>query len=169
MPKSVEWGSGKLVLNFCSCFCQFEKTVVTSEQWPWFILIPQHVHVQPCPFLLMTQPQILYFIDVIALELLNIANIACRQAQSCPPLCDPMNCSPPGFSVHRIFQARILEVGCHLLLQGIFPTQGPSVCLLHWQQIVYHCATWEALILLIAAMKTDLAFAPVLLPPAVVN
>ena len=56
MPKSVEWGSGKLVLNFCSCFCQFEKTVVTSEQWPWFILIPQHVHVQPCPFLLMTQP-----------------------------------------------------------------------------------------------------------------
>ena len=30
-------------------------------------------------------------------------------AQSCPTLCDPMNCSPPGFSVHGIFQARILE------------------------------------------------------------
>ena len=29
-------------------------------------------------------------------------------AQSCPPLCDPMDCSPPGSSVHRIFQARIL-------------------------------------------------------------
>ena len=29
--------------------------------------------------------------------------------QSCPILCDPMGCSPPGFSVHGIFQARILE------------------------------------------------------------
>ena len=30
-------------------------------------------------------------------------------AQSCPTLCDPMDCSLPGFSVHGIFQARILE------------------------------------------------------------
>ena len=30
-------------------------------------------------------------------------------AQSCPTLCDPMNCSPPGSSVHGIFQARILR------------------------------------------------------------
>ena len=29
--------------------------------------------------------------------------------QSCLTLCDPMNCSPPGSSVHRIFQARVLE------------------------------------------------------------
>ena len=30
-------------------------------------------------------------------------------AQSCPTLCDPMSCSPPGSSVHAIFLARILE------------------------------------------------------------
>ena len=30
-------------------------------------------------------------------------------AQSCLTLCDPMDCSPPGFSVHGIFQAWILE------------------------------------------------------------
>ena len=30
-------------------------------------------------------------------------------AQSCPTLCDPMDCSPPGFSVHGVLQARILE------------------------------------------------------------
>ena len=30
-------------------------------------------------------------------------------AKSCPTLCDPMNCSPPGSSVHEISQARILE------------------------------------------------------------
>ena len=32
-------------------------------------------------------------------------------AQSCPTLNDPMNCSPPGSSVHGIFQARVLEWG----------------------------------------------------------
>ena len=31
--------------------------------------------------------------------------------QSCPTLCDPMHCSLPGSSVHRIFQARVLEWG----------------------------------------------------------
>jgi len=30
-------------------------------------------------------------------------------AQSCPTLCDSMDCSPPGSSVHGIFQARVLE------------------------------------------------------------
>ena len=30
-------------------------------------------------------------------------------AQSCPRPCDPMDCSPPGSSVHRILQARKLE------------------------------------------------------------
>ena len=30
-------------------------------------------------------------------------------AQSCPTLNDPMDCSPPGSSVHGIFQARVLE------------------------------------------------------------
>ena len=31
------------------------------------------------------------------------------RTQSCPTLCDPMDCSPPGSSVHGIFQERILE------------------------------------------------------------
>ena len=34
---------------------------------------------------------------------------SCLVTQSCPTLCDFMDCSPPGSSVHRIFQARILE------------------------------------------------------------
>ena len=32
-------------------------------------------------------------------------------AQLCPTLCDPMDCSPPGSSVHGIFQAKVLEWG----------------------------------------------------------
>ena len=44
-----------------------------------------------------------------------------------------MDCSPPGSSVHGILQAR---VGCHALLQGVFPIQGWNPHLLfylHWQ------------------------------------
>ena len=44
----------------------------------------------------------------------------CVVAKSGPTLCNPMDCSPPGASVHEIFQARVLVVGCHFLLQGIF-------------------------------------------------
>ena len=32
----------------------------------------------------------------------------CEVAQPCPTLCDPVDCSPPGSSVHEILQARIL-------------------------------------------------------------
>ena len=39
-------------------------------------------------------------------------------AQSCPTLCDPMNCSPSSFSVHGILQARILEWGAILFFRG---------------------------------------------------
>ena len=59
-----------------------------------------------------------------------------KSLQSCSTLCNPMDCSPPGSSVPGILQTRITEVGCHALLQGIFPAQGLKpylLCLLHWQ------------------------------------
>ena len=59
-------------------------------------------------------------------------------AQSCLTLCNPMDCSPPDFSVHGILQARTLEWVAHSLLQGVFPTQGSSSSLLHCRQILYH-------------------------------
>ena len=45
-------------------------------------------------------------------------------------LCDPVSSNLPGFSVHGIFQARML--GCHFLFQGIFPIQESNLHLLHW-------------------------------------
>ena len=45
-------------------------------------------------------------------------------AQSCPTLCDPMDCSPPGSSVHGDSPGKNTGVGCHALLQGTFLTQG---------------------------------------------
>ena len=38
-----------------------------------------------------------------------VAVVCCLGAQSCLTLCDPLDCSPPGFPVHGISQARILE------------------------------------------------------------
>ena len=51
--------------------------------------------------------------------------------QSCLAVCDLMDCSSPGSSVHGISQNT--GVGCHFLLQGIFLTQGLNPGLLHWQ------------------------------------
>ena len=44
-------------------------------------------------------------------------------------LCNRVDCSLPGSSVHRILQART-GVSCHALLQRIFPTQGQNECFL---------------------------------------
>ena len=38
--------------------------------------------------------------------------------QSCPTLCDPMDCSLPGSSIHGIFQARVLEWGAMSFSRG---------------------------------------------------
>ena len=45
-------------------------------------------------------------------------------AQSCPTLSDPMDCSLPGYSVHGIFQARVLEWGA--IAFSAFFSEGPS-------------------------------------------
>ena len=62
---------------------------------------------------------------------------ACVHAKSlrfCPTLCDPMNCS---LATRLIclwnFLGKNTGVGCWFLLQGIFPTQGSNLHLLHWQ------------------------------------
>ena len=64
------------------------------------------------------------------------ARACTKSLQSCPTLCNPLDYSPPGFSVHGFSRQEYTKVGCHALLQGIFLTQGsnpPLLCLLDWQ------------------------------------
>ena len=61
--------------------------------------------------------------------------------QSCPTLCNPMDCSPSGSSVHGISPGKNTGVGCHFLLQGIFPTQELNLHLLNW--FFTTSTTWE--------------------------
>ena len=79
---------------------------------------------------------ILSFVFVI--ECLSVTCCCCLVAQSCLTLCDPMDCSPPGSSVHGDSPGKNTGVGCLALLQGIFPTQGLNPGLLHCRWILYH-------------------------------
>ena len=69
---------------------------------------------------------------------------ACVCAQPCLTLCDPMDCSLPGSSVHGIFQARLLE---RVASRGSSrPRDWTYVSWISWigRRIINHCATWEA-------------------------
>ena len=64
--------------------------------------------------------------------------MVCLVAQSCPTLCDPMDCSPPGSSVHGDSPGKNTGVACHSLLQGISPSQGSNPDLPDCRWILYH-------------------------------
>ena len=59
--------------------------------------------------------------------------------QSCPTLCDSMDCRLPDSSGNSpwSFSGKNTGVGCHFLLQGIFPTQGSNPGLHHCRQTLY--------------------------------
>ena len=61
----------------------------------------------------------------------------CLVAQPCLTLCDPLDCSPPGSSVHGDSPGKNTGAGCHALLQGIFPNQGLNPGLPHCRKILY--------------------------------
>ena len=63
--------------------------------------------------------------------------VLCLVAQSCPTLCNPINCSLQNSSVHRDSSGKNTGVSCHALLQGIFPTQGSNPGLPHYRRILY--------------------------------
>ena len=52
--------------------------------------------------------------------------VLCLVTQSCLTLYDPMDCIPPGSSVHWDSPGKNPGVGCHSLFQGIFLTQGSN-------------------------------------------
>ena len=89
----------------------------------------------------------LYYVSLCVCECVCVCAVLCLVAQSCPTLCNPMDCSLPGSTVHGDSLGKNTGVGCHALFQGIFPTQG-------WNLSLYVSAlasrfittsdTWEA-------------------------
>ena len=77
------------------------------------------------------------------------SSVRAKSLQLCLTLCNPVVCSPPGFSFHGILHARRLEWVSISISMRIFPTQGSNLYLLHllnWQAGSPTSTTWEALI-----------------------
>ena len=109
---------------FASAIQQCESAVCTHRSLPWWTSPPSphpsvvtepHAEV-PVPYnsfplaICYTRGRVYVSMlkDFPPLFLLSWSEEV-RLLQSCPTLCDPMDCSPPGSSVHEILQARILE------------------------------------------------------------
>ena len=63
--------------------------------------------------------------------------------QSCPTLCNPINCSPPGSSLHGDSPGKNTGADYHSLLQGIFLTQWSNLDFLHCSGFFTTSATWR--------------------------
>ena len=53
--------------------------------------------------------------------------VCAKSLQSCPAPCNPMDCGPPRLLCPWNSLGKNIGVGCHALLQGIFPTQGSNL------------------------------------------
>ena len=85
----------------------------------------------------------------------------CAVSQSCSALCDPVDWSPPGFSVLGVLHKNT-GIGYHFLLQGIFPTQGLK---LNLQHLLY----WQADILPLSHLGLDKIFTILVYLPSIVK
>ena len=74
--------------------------------------------------------------------------------QSCPTLCDPMDCSPPGSSVNGIIQARIRS-GLPLPSPGDPPHQGPNLGLPPCRQTLYQLHHQGSLVKRLEGSKSE--------------
>ena len=81
--------------------------------------------------------QIIYY-DSVTHQYILPAYIQLCVCSSCLALSIPKDCSPPGSSVHGDSPGKNPGIGCHILLQGIFPTQGLNLGLTHYRWILYH-------------------------------
>ena len=83
---------------------------------------------------------LLEHLTLYTLNFLGNHNMCVLVTQLCPTLHDSMDYSPPGSSVHLASDSpdKNTGVGCHSLLQRIFPTQGSNLGFLHCRQMLYH-------------------------------
>ena len=100
----------------------FEAGRLIQHSWPWNKI--------PCN----QMPNLTYL-------LLNCVCV-CSVAQLCSNLCSYMDCGPPGFSVHEILQARILEwASLSSSKRSAWPRDQTRIscvsCIDRW--ILYHC------------------------------
>ena len=85
----------------------------------------------------------------------------------CQTFCKPVDCSPPGSSCPWNFSGKNIQVGCHFLLQGIFPTQESNMhllCLCTGSWALHH---WAAGVTAFTNVDLYSAWTPPLCPGSV--
>ena len=110
-PSSHQFSS---VTQSCPTLCDpmNRSTPGLPVMAPVFIPQKSAQHYQPGSLLGAAGSPAPFWISVSQVCLVGFVPLVCTCAQllqSCLTLCDPMDCSPPGFSVHGISQARILK------------------------------------------------------------
>ena len=103
-----------------------------------------------CHFVLASLKSSYVFVSLLSVCCVCVCVCVCAhvRAQLCHTLCNPMDCSLPGSSVHVSFQARTLErVAISYSRRSSQPrNQTRTSCVsCTGRKILYHCATWEAL------------------------
>ena len=89
----------------------------------------------------------------LIMQLFNMLSAAAKSLQSCLTLSDPMDCSPPGSSVHGILEARVMEWGAiafsmtnlDSILKSRDITLPTKVCLVKamvFPVVMYGCESW---------------------------
>ena len=137
-PSCVQWlhlGSLKLALGFCHTLTWISHG---------FTCVP---HPDPPSCTLRHLKTLCFsFLSILLIKFPKCSGILGCSVQHvlCPTLCNPKDCSPPGSSVHGIFQARILEWVAVSNSMGSSLTQKVNPYLLYWKAILYHGATSEA-------------------------
>ena len=105
--------------------CKYLRSLQQSEK----TLDPDTFHLLS-PFV---HPQLYWKHTVTRESGCSIQICYCLVTKWCQMLCDPMACNPTGSFRPWDFPGKNTGMGCHFLLEGIFPTQGSNLRLLHWQ------------------------------------
>ena len=101
--------------------------------FPWGLSWTPYLKLLPPPLALPSSLSAFFFYSCVLTTLWHVCTRA-KLLQSCLTLCDPMDCSPPGSSVHEILQGRILEWVAMTSSKGSsWPRDRTHVSLLHWQ------------------------------------
>ena len=115
-----------------SCvLCLSEVTVSRSDDWFWEMDFTGHFIRHGLKALVGHKPHgsglmkewVVIVITEFCSEDQGFKHIVCLVAQLILTRCHPMDCSLPSTAVHGDSPCRNTGVGCHALLQGIFPTQ----------------------------------------------
>ena len=108
------------MLSHFSCVRLYVTPEMAAHQAPLSLVFSRQEHLSELPFLLQ------------CIKVKSESEVA----QSCPTLSDPMDCSPPGSSIHGIFQARALEWGAIAFSDvmeesKIKPQKTQNLCILY--------------------------------------